>query len=159
MSRPPNQPEGNDMGDGGVPIHNGRPDYYEPIADAILALAEQGRERNAIRREIALRGLEFSESSEQRQHDLSLKQIDATNIQHQRRYGLGRLIIIIAGVAALFLLALLGFVVAMAFFGNPMQSQTALTMLGYAFAAVGGGGILLLIALGVNSVSKWWQGL
>ena len=67
--------------------------------------------------------------------------------------------IIIAGVAALFLLALLGFVVAMAFFGNPMQSQTALTMLGYAFAAVGGGGILLLIALGVNSVSKWWQGL
>ena len=106
-----------------------------------------------------MRGLEILESTEQREHALSVKRIEASNVQHQRRYGLGHLIIIIAGVAALFLLALLGFVVAMAFFGNPMQSQTALTMLRYAFAAVGGGGILLLIALGVNSVSKWWQGL
>ena len=157
MAAPPDQPGGN--GDGTEITPAGVIEVFAKMTSAMSEMAEQERQRNANQLEIAMRGLEILESTEQREHALSVKRIEASNVQHQRRYGLGRLIIIIAGVAALFLLALFGFVVAMAFFGNPMQSQTALTMLRYAFAAVGGGGILLLIALGVNSVSKWWQGL
>ena len=157
MAATPDQPGSN--GDGTEITPAGAIEVFAKMASAMSEMAEQERQRNANQLEIAMRGLEILESTEQREHALSVKRIEASNVQHQRRYGLGRLIIIIAGVAVLFLLALLGFVVAMAFFGNPMQSQTALTMLRYAFAAVGGGGILLLIALGVNSVSKWWQGL
>ena len=66
---------------------------------------------------------------------------------------------IVVGSAGFVLLALLVLIVAIAFWGNPMQSQTALTLLGYSFAAVGGSGILFLIMYAVNTYIKWWQGL
>ena len=159
MSTPPNQPNGNNGEDGIVPAGNGMAVPHDPIADAISALVEQTRESNAIQREIAQRGLTLAENAEQHQYDLTVKQIEATNVQHQRRYSLGRLMVILAGISVLFLLTLAGLVVAMAFFGNPTQSQTALTMLSYGFAAVGGGAVLLTAVFGVNAVFKWWQGI
>lgn len=158
MSTPPNQPNGNNGEDGIVPAGNGMAVPHDPIADAISALVEQTRESNAIQREIAQRGLTLAENAEQHQYDLTIKQIEATNVQHQRRYSLGRLMVILASAAVLLLLALAAFVVAVAIYGNPMQSQTALTLLGYGFAAIGGGGILFLIMYTVNTFIKWWQG-
>ena len=159
MSTPPDQPNGNHGEDGIVPSGNGTAVPYNPIADAMSALVEQTRESNAIQREIAHRGLSLAESAEQHQYELSLKHIQATSEQHQRRYSLGRLMVMLAGSAVLFLLALAGLVVAMAFFGDPTQSQTALTMLSYGFAAVGGGAVSIAAVFGVNAVFKWWQGI
>ena len=159
MAAPPDQPGGNGDGTEITPAGGGEFEVFAKMASAISELAEQERQRNANQLEIAMRGLEILEITEQREHDLSVKRLEASNVQHQRRYGLGRLIVIIAGVAIFVLLAMLGLVAAMAFWGDPEQSQTALTMLSYGFAAIGGGGILLLIALGINAVSKWWQGL
>ena len=158
MSTPPNQPNGNNGEDGIVPAGNGMAVPHDPIADAISALVEQTRESNAIQREMALRSLEVAENAARLDHDLSIRRIEATDAQHQRRYGLGRLGIIFAGAAVLLLLTLVAFVVAVAIYGNPMQSQTALTLLGYGFAAIGGGGILFLIMYVVNAFIKWWQG-
>lgn len=139
------------------PVRNGADEILTPIAAVFSELVEQERQRIADQREIALRSIEAVESAEQRQHDLSLKQFEYADLQHQRRYGLGRLLLAISGVAVLVLLALGGLVMAMAFFGNVMQSQTAITMLGYAFAAIGGGGILFFIRYAVKSLTGWWQ--
>lgn len=159
MSTPPNQPNGNNGEDGIVLAGNGMAVPHDPIADAISALVEQTRESNAIQREMAQRGLTLAENAEQHQYDLTVKQIEATDAQHQRRYSLGRLMVIFAGAAVLLLLALVAFVVGTAIYGNPMQSQTALTLLGYGFAAIGGGGIMFLIMYAVNAYIKWWQGI
>ena len=159
MNTPPDQPNGNDGEAGIVPSGNGTAVPRDTIVDAISALVEQARERNAIRREMAQRGLARAENADQHQYNLAVRQIEATSNQHQRRYGPGRLMVILAGIAVLFLLALAGLVVAVAFFGDPTQSQTALTMLSYGFAAIGGGALLLTAVFGVNAVFKWWQGV
>ncbi len=127
------------------------------IASAMTGMLDQGRERNAIQTEIALRTLELSQNADQLQHDLSLKEIEYTNQQQARRYGLGRLIVIIAGIALLAVMSLIGLVVGMVFYGSEMQSQNALTMLGYGFAAIGGGGVLLLFVVAANVVYRWWR--
>lgn len=159
MSTPPDQPNGNNDGeDGIVPAGNGMAAPQDPIASDISALIEQMREGNTIRREMALRSLEVAGNAARLDHDLSIRRIEATDAQHRRRYGLGRLGIIFAGAAVLLLLTLVAFVVAVAIYGNPMQSQTALTLLGYGFAAIGGGGILFLMMYAVNAFIKWWQG-
>ena len=159
MSTPPDQPNGNDNASETVPVGDGTANSRYPITDAISDLVAEERERNAIRRDIALRGLVRAENADQHQYNLAVRQIEATSNQHQRRYGPGRLTAILAGIAVLFLMALAGLVVAMAFFGDPTQSQTALTMLSYGFAALGGGALLLTAVFGVNAVFKWWQGI
>ena len=158
MDRPPNQPNGNDGENGIVPVGNGEAELIRVLTSAISDLAEQDRQRNDIQREIALRSLEVAENAARLEHDLSIRRIEATDAQHRRRYGLGRLGIIFASIAFLLLLLPVAFVVAVAIYGNPMQSQTALTLLGYGFAAIGGGGILFLIMYVVNAFIKWWQG-
>ena len=135
----------------------GEDDPANSLAAVFSEMAERGRERNAIRSDVAQRSIAAVEAGEQRQFELSLKQIEYADIQHQRHYGLGRLLLLFAGIAVLILLALVGLVVAMAFFGSAMQSETALTLLGYGFAAVGGGGILFLIIYSVTSLTRWWQ--
>ena len=148
MNPPPDLPNG-----------NGEAELFKALTSAISDIVEQERQRNDIRREVALRSLEASENATQLDHDLSIRQIEATDVQHRRRYGLGRLAIIFAGITVLLLLVLVAFVVATAIYGSPMQSQTALTLLGYGFAAIGGGGILFLIMYAVNAFIKWWQGV
>lgn len=140
-----------------VPGAGREDDPANSLAAVLSELAGRGRERSAIQREIAQRSIAAAEAGEQRQFELSLKQFEYADIQHQRRYGLGRLLLLFAGIAVLILLALIGLVVAMAFFGSATQSQTAITMLGYGFAAIGGGGILFLIIYAVNSLTRWWQ--
>ena len=155
MNPPPDQPNGED---GIVPAGNGEAELLSALNAAISDMAEQERRRSDIQRELALRSFELAENAAQLDHDLSIRQIKATDAQHRRRYELGRRGINFVGLGFLLLMALVGLIVAMAFWGNPMQSQTALTLLGYGFAAVGGGGILFLIAYAVNAYIKWWQG-
>ena len=131
--------------------------YLEALVSAISNIAEQEQQRLSVQREIALLGAEAAEKSEQRNFDLSLKQIEAEDNRHGRRYGLGRLIVIFVGIAFLAVLLLAGLVVAMAFFGNESQSETALTILGYGVAAVGGGGAVIIVVYFVNALSRWWQ--
>ena len=133
--------------------------FLGSLVSAITDITEQGRQRNAAEREIALRGFESSERTEQLQYELALTQMQSADEQHSRRYRLGRLIIIIVGVVLLGLLVLVGLVVAMAFFGSERQSQTALTMLGYGSAAIAGGGVVILIVYVINSLTRWWQGM
>lgn len=140
-----------------VPDRGGDDELLKSLSATFSELAEQGRERTAIHREAALRSIAAVEAGEERQHNLTLKQIEYADIQHQRRYGLGRLLLVFAGIAVLILLALVGLVVAMAFFGSSMQAQTALTLLGYGFTAIGGGGILFLVMYASNALIKWWQ--
>ena len=129
----------------------------ESLARAITDSADQERYRTDSRLEVALRGVEAAEKAEQIQYELALKQIESEDERHKRRYGLGRLLIVAVGILFLVLLILVGLVIAMAFFGDDKQSETALTMLRYGSAAVGGGGIVLLISYAINSLTRWWQ--
>ena len=153
----PDEPGAQDNRAEPIPGHAGEVEILKSLVAVFSEFAEQEKQRTAIQREVALRGVEISEIGEQRQYDLSLKQIEYADIQHQRRYGLGRLLLVFAGIAVLILLALVGLVVAMAFFGSSMQSQTALTLLGYGFAAIGGGGILFLVMYACNALVRWWN--
>ena len=152
----PDLPGGNDDTPETVPVGNGETELVRALTSAISG---QERQRDNDQREVALRSLEVAENAARLDHDLSIRQIEATNALHQRRHGLGRLVIIFAGIAVLLLLGLAAFVVVVAIYGSPMQSQTALTLLGYGFAAIGGGGILFLIMYAANAFSKWWQGI
>ena len=144
MSTPPDQPNG-----------SGATNPRAALANALSALVEVMRERSAIQHEIAQRGVALAENAEQLQYDLAVRQIEAASIRRQRRQGLVPLLVIFAGTALLFLLALAGLVVAMAFFGSPTQSQTALTLLSYGFAALGGGAVFLAAVIGVKAAFQW----
>lgn len=160
MSALPNQrdpnngnPENGPSSDAEIEAH------IRTFAQAISDIADQERRRISVQHEVAMRTLEVAENADQLQYDISLKQIESTDNQHRRRYGLGRLIVIILGVLALVFLAMIVGVVSIAFFGDEAQSQTAIVMLSYVFAAVGGGGILFLIGFLINSLARWWQGM
>lgn len=158
MTAPPDPPNGDPEQVEAVPPDGERIETFaESLARAIADLADQERYRTDSRREVALRGVEASEKAEQIQYELALKQIESEDERHKRRYGLGRLLIIAIGILFLVLLILVGLVIAMAFFGDDKQSATALTMLRYGFAAIGGGGIVLLVAYAINSLTRWWQ--
>ena len=160
MSALPNQTDPDNGNHENGPSSDGELEaYFRTLAEAMTDMAGQERQRMTIQREVAMRTLEVAENAEQLQYDLSVKQIEATDNQHRRRYGLARIVVIIIGALALVSLAVMVGVVAMAFFGDEAQSQTALAMLGYAFAAVGGAGILFLIWFSVNSLARWWQGM
>lgn len=131
--------------------------YLKALGSAISNLAEQEQQRVSVQREIALLGIEAAERAEQRNFDLSLKQIESEDAQHGRRYGLGRLVVIFVGIAFLAALLLAGLVIAMAFFGSESQTETALTILSYGVAAVAGGGAVLFVVYFVNILSRWWQ--
>lgn len=131
--------------------------FANALVAAITDITEQERQRNAAEREIALRGLESAERTEQLQYELAVAQMQSAAEQHDRRYGLGRLVVIFVGTAFLAMLLLAGLVVAMAFFGSESQSETALTILAYGVAAVGGGGAVLFVVYFANVVSRWWQ--
>ena len=131
--------------------------YLQSLVSAISNIAEQEQQRVSVQREIALLGIEAAERAEQRNFDLSLKQIESEDTQHGRRYGLGRLVVIFVGISFLAVLLMAGLVVAMAFFGSESQSETALAILAYGVAAVAGGGAVLFVVYFVNVLSRWWQ--
>ena len=158
MSTLPDQPNGDPYEVENVPASDADLEsYLKSLVSAISNMAEQEQQRLSVQREIALLGAETAEKSEQRNFDLSLRQIEAEDNRHSRRYGLGRLIVTFVGIAFLVALLLTVLVVAMAFFGNESQSQTALTILGYGVAAVGGGGAVIIVVYFVNALSRWWQ--
>ena len=158
MSALPDQPNGEPDDIAGVPDEDATLEVFvSSLVSAISDITEQERQRNAAEREIALRGLESAERTEQIQYELALAQLQSADEQHGRRYGLGRLIIIIVGVVFVALLVLVGLVLAMAFFGSETQSETALTILAYGTAAVGGGGAVIFVVYFANVLSRWWQ--
>ena len=133
--------------------------HIRTLVAAMADIADQERQRVSVQREVAMRTLDVAENSEQLQYDLSIKQIESTDNQHRRRYGLARLIVIILSIAGIVFLAVIAAVVAMVFFGDEAQRQVALTMLGYGFAAIGGGGIGIVGVFSIYAVSRWWQGM
>lgn len=161
MSTPPDNLNGDVEGiEENGPSRDGEIEVFlKSLISTLSGFTEQEKHRIAVQREVALRTLEATQEVERLQHDLSLKRIEAEDEQHKRRYGLGRIVVAIVGVVFLVLLGLTGLAVAMAFFGNETQSQTALSMLGYGFAAVGGGGIFFFIGFLINSMARWWQGM
>lgn len=123
--------------------------FAKSLVDAITDLAEQERLRTAAQHEIALRSLEGAEKAEQLQHELSLRQVEAETERYRRRYRLViYALILLAGVP----LALLTLAIAMAFFGDERQSQNALNLLGIAGTALGGAGVVFLVAFVINRV-------
>ena len=138
----PHDPPSDDTGNGG----EGEV-FAKSLVAAITDFAEQERLRSAAQREVALRSFEVAEKAEQLQHELSLRQVEAENERDRRRHRLAvYVIILLAGVP----LALLTLVVVMAFFGNERQSQIALNLLGIVGTALGGAGVVFLVAFAIN---------
>ena len=120
------------------------------ITSAINLFADLERERLALQREqqsVTLRGWEIADNTDRRNNETAAKRIEAENERDRRRHRLAvYVIILLAGVP----LALLTLAVVMAFFGDERQSQIALNLLGIVGTALGGAGVVFLVAFAVN---------
>lgn len=128
------------------------PDDLLPVQIGVMFDLEQ--QRIAVQREqiqIALRGLEIIESSDQRQYDFAVQKLNADDEQSKRQHRLAWLSLLIVGGGFLILLLL---VLAIAFWGNEKQSEIAISILTVGGQALGGGGFIFAVAYAIGRLIR-----
>ena len=103
------------------------------------------------RNQVAMRALEVNENSDKRQFDFHMARLATRERDGERSRALASTVLGFGGTAVV---AVIGLILGMAFFGSPDQKETAALLIEKGINALGGGGILLLIAAGLRRLLR-----
>lgn len=113
-----------------------------PLLQAQLDIGRQRIESYDRRTEAFREATQADDAADQRQHEFHMQRLENEEHSSQRRHQLTRQIVYWGGASVLLVLALL---LAMLFFGDEGQIESALAFLKVLGIALGGGGVLHLL--------------
>ena len=119
-----------------------------PLLQAQLDIERRRIESNDRRTETILEAVRAADAAVRRQHDFQIRRLENEEHSSRRRHQLTRQIVYWGGASVLLVLALL---LAMLFFGDEGQIESALAFLKVLGIALGGGGVLHLL----HRVLRW----
>ena len=96
---------------------------------------------------VAMRALDVHEKANQRQHEFHTERLASEERGRNKSYALARVVVVYGGGA---LLAISVLILILLFFGSEVQSELAMTLLKEGFQALGGAGVVLLVAMGIR---------
>ena len=96
-----------------------------------------------------MRALEVNENSDRRQFEFHRERIASAERGRDKSHSLARIVVIYGGLA---LIALVAFVLYLAFYGTEQQTQVAITMIIEGAQALGGAGFFFLIWTAIRSL-------
>lgn len=117
-----------------------QPDLFpETLMERYLEVERERIDSYNRRTDVARLAIEAGDSSDKRQFDYHMERLRTDERRDERRHGLARNILIGGGIAAI---ALLSFLLIMAFYGDEQQQTTSITWLRILLTGAAGWGVV-----------------